>query len=164
MKSLIPRLWLTFVVMVSCTMPGCDYVNEQVTLVRLKVLGIEVCEAEKETAEWVLMEILKAMNDKSNEAGWEKFQRMLHTKERNANSMRSWHQNAWKRMRKQKDHYLNDKGCYKILKIRKIESSLGELQGVEYYLQSNKKEMGTPCSVYKDKENKNRWRIKRCSL
>lgn len=143
---------------------GCQYINEQVTMVRIKVLGIEVCEPDKESAEWVLMEVLKAMNKKDSEAGWERFQKMLHSKERNPNSLRGWNQMGWRRMRKQKDHYLNEDGCYKIVKLRKVESTRGELQGVEYYLESKKKDMGTPCSVYKDEDNKGKWRIKRCSL
>ena len=164
MRNTTPLAVIAVVTFILAGLSGCDYVNEQATMVRIKVLGIEVCDPDKETAEWVLMKTLKAMNNKDSEAGWEQFQRMLHSAERNPNSLRGWHQMGWRRMRKQKDHYLTPDGCYKIVKLRKIESSRGELQGVEYYLESKKKEMGTPCSVYKDEDNKGRWRIKRCSL
>lgn len=164
MRPTLRHLTATGLALALLGLTGCDYVSEQATLARIKLLGIEVCEPTRETAEWVIMETLKAMNNKNSEAGWERFQTMLHSKERNPNSLRGWHQMGWRRMQKQKDHYLNDDGCYKIVKVRKIESSRGELQGVEYYIESKKKDMGTPCAVYKDEERGDRWRIKRCSL
>ncbi|GEM_PF-3591975 len=157
-------LGICVVVCVALSAAGCDYVDEQVTKARIKVLGITVCEPARETAEWVLMKTLKAMQEKNDEKGWESFQKLLHSQERTVNSLRSWRQMTWRRMRKQKDHYLDEDGCYKIIQLRKLESSRGTLQGLEFYVESNKKEMGTPCSVYRDKDNKDRWRIKRCSF
>lgn len=143
---------------------GCDYAENTITQARIKVLGITVCEADRESAEWVLMQTIKAMRAEDSEAGWEDFQKLLHTKERSVNSLRGWRQMTWRRMRKQRDHYLDADGCYKIVKLRKVESSRGDLQGLEFYIESKHKDMGTPCSVYKDDDAKGKWRIKRCSF
>jgi len=159
-------LALSALLVVAFTLPlgGCEYIQKTIVQARLKVLGITVCEPAKESAEWVLMKTLEAMNDKDTEEGWERFQVLLHSKERTINSLRGWRQMTWRRMRKQRDHYLDEDGCYKIVKLREITSSRGKLQGLEYYVESKHKEMGTPCAVYKDKKNKKRWRIKRCSF
>ena len=143
---------------------GCDYISEVATQAQIKVFGITVCDPDKESAEWVLMKTLQAMNAKDPEKGWEDFQKLLYSSERTLNALRGWRQMTWKRLRKQRDHYLDEDGCYKIVKQRKIESSRGKLQGLEFYVQSKYKDMGTPCAVSRDKGNKGRWRIKRCSF
>ncbi|MBP46510.1 MAG: hypothetical protein CMH53_01065 [Myxococcales bacterium] len=144
---------------------GCDSIRTTIDKVRLKTIGITVTEPDTETAEWVLMNAIEAARDKNEAAGWQKFQHMLHSSERSVAALRGWYTGAWPRMRKQIDHYdINGDGSFKIVDVREMTRSAGGIAGYEYYIVSKKKEMPTPCAVYKDEENGEKWRIRRCSL
>ncbi len=144
---------------------GCDALRMTVDKIRMKTIGIEVCEPDKESAEWVLMEAMEAARDKNEERGWERFQKVLHSSERSPNALRSWYTGAWPRMRRQIKHYdLNGDGCFKMVNLKEMVRGTGGTAGYEYYITSKIKEMPTPCAVYLDDENGNKWRIRRCSL
>ncbi len=148
----------------SLPLSGCDMVAETVDKIRVKVLGITVCEPERETAEWVLKRALDAATEKNADRGWERFQKMLHSSEQSPNALRGWYTMGWKRMRRQAKDYLDPDGCFKIVDFKKVMSSRQLLVGVDYYIESHKKEMPTPCAVYIDEEKGGKWRIRRCSL
>ena len=56
---------------------ACDSIRTTIDKVRLKTIGITVSDPDPETAEWVLMNAIEAAREKSEPAGWEKFQKML---------------------------------------------------------------------------------------
>ena len=144
---------------------GCDSVKMTIDKIRMKTIGITVCEPEKGSAEWVMMEAIEAASDKNAERGWERFQKVLHTSERSPNALRSWYTGAWPRMRRQiSDYDLDGDGCYKIVNVKEMVKSYGGLAGLEFYIVSRKKDMPTPCAVYLDDEHGGAWRVRRCSL
>lgn len=143
---------------------GCEMIGETWDKVILKVFGLTVCEPERESAEWVLKRALDAAVEKDGEKGWEQFQKILHSSEQTPNALRGWYTMGWKRMRRQAKDYLDSDGCFKIVDFKKVMTSRNELAGVDYYVESHKKEMPTPCAVYIDEEKGDKWRIKRCSL
>ncbi len=146
--------------MASTMFCGCETIDK----IRLKTLGITVSDPEVETAEWVLMQAVEAAQDKNAERGWEKFQRLLHTSERSTNALQGWLRGGWPRLRRQVDDYIADDGSFRIVDLKKMDTSTGELAGIDFYIESRKKENPTPCAVYIDKKKGNRWRIRRCSL
>ncbi len=157
-------LRLTVWLLAASGITACDTVHRTIDKARMKIMGIEVLDPERETAEWVLRQALDAANNENEEEGWERFQRMLHSEERTPNSLRNWYDNGWKRMRRQAKDYLGPDNSFKLMDYKEIMSSTGELAGVEFYIASAKKEMPTPCAVYRDAEQEDRWRIRRCSL
>ncbi len=160
------RTALTFTVMLlaAAGLTACDTVGKTIDKARMKIMGIEVLDPERETAEWVLRQAIDAANNSNEEEGWERFQKMLHSDERTPNSLRNWYDNGWKRMRRQAKDYLAPDNSFKLADYKEIMSSTGELAGVEFFVVSTKKEMPTPCAVYRDAEQEDRWRIRRCSL
>ncbi len=154
-------------------LPGCEMVGETIDKIRVKVIGITVCEPERESAEWVIKRALDAATDKNAERGWNRFQKVLHTSEQTPNALRGWYGMGWKRMRRQAKDYLDEDGCFTIVDFKKMMSSRlyktstgreQRVQGIDYYVESYKKEMPTPCAVYIDDDKDGKWRIKRCSL
>lgn len=143
---------------------GCDTIGKTIDKARMKLVGIVVTSPEPETAEWVIKEAIEAAHDSNEEAGWERFQQMLHSEERTPNALRSWYEGGWKRMRRQAKDYLQPDGSFKIVDFREIMRSTGELAGYEFFLESHKKPMPTPCAVYIDDGSNGKWRIRRCSL
>lgn len=134
---------------------GCKTVDK----IRMKTLGVMVCEPAEETAEWVIMEALLAGKTDSREKGWERLQAVLHTSERSPAALRSWNEMVYPRLRRQADHYLDGDGCFRLVNFREMQNG-----GIDFYVESHRKEMPTPCSVYADGGQGGRWRIKRCSL
>ena len=148
------------VLLATATLGGCETIDK----VRLKTLGITVSDPEVESAEWVLMQAIKAAQDKDKERGWEKFQRLLHTSERSNNALQGWLRSGWPRLRRQVDDYVDEDGSFRIVDLKKMDTSTGKLAGIDFYIVSHKKENPTPCAVYIDQKKGNRWRIRRCSL
>ena len=159
-SSLLPVAALA----VALSLGGCEMIQETVYKIQLKIIGETVCEPDRETAQWVLKRALEAAVVKNQEQGWERFQNVLHSSEQSPNALRGWYTMGWKRLRRQAKDYLDDDGCFKIVDFKKVMSSRDELAGIDYYIQSRKKEMPTPCAVYIDKKKGDKWRIKRCSL
>ena len=143
---------------------GCDIVGKTVDKARMKILGIVVTNPDPESAEWVIKEAIESAMDPNEEAGWERFQKTLHTEERTPNALRGWYEGGWKRMRRQAKDYVDQDGSFKIVDFKEIMLSAGGVAGYEFYLESHRKEMPTPCAVYTDDENGGKWRIRRCSL
>ncbi len=143
---------------------GCEPILKTVDKARMKLFGIRVTDPEPESAEWVLLQVLQAALEKDEEVGWERFQKVLHSSERTTQGLQNWHEMGWKRIRKQADDYLDDDGSFKIVDFKDIMSSTEEVVGLEFYVESVKKEMPTPCAVYIDEEAAGHWRVRRCSF
>ncbi len=143
---------------------GCDMVGKTIDKARMKVLGVTVTDPAPETAEWVLKEAIESAADENEERGWERFQKVLHSDERTPNALRGWYDHAWKRMRRQAKDYINPDGSFKLVDFKEIMRSAGGTAGIEYFIESHKKQMPTPCAVYYDDNNGGKWRIRRCSL
>ncbi len=162
------RVWLSRIalaVMLALTLGGCQSIKLTVDKIRMKTIGITVCDPEKGSAEWVLNEALEAARDDNAERGWERFQKVLHSSERSPNALRSWYTGAWPRMRRQANDYnIDNDGCFKIINLKEMVKSIGGIAGLEFYIVSKKKEMPTPCAVYLDEEHNDAWRVRRCSL
>lgn len=144
---------------------GCDSLKSTLDKARMKLVGVTVTNPERESAEWVLKQAIEAARDKNAERGWEKFQKILHSSEQSPNALRGWYTGAWKRLGRQvEDYILEDGVSFKIVDYKEVMSSTGQLVGLDYYIVSRKKEMPTPCAVYRDDEKGGKWRIRRCSL
>lgn len=143
---------------------GCDIVGKTVDKARMKIFGIVVTNPDPESAEWVIKQAIEAAMDSNEETGWERFQQTLHSEERTPNALRGWYEGGWKRMRRQAKDYVDPDGSFKIVDFKEIMASAGGIAGYEFYLESHRKEMPTPCAVYTDDDNGGKWRIRRCSL
>lgn len=143
---------------------GCDMVGKTIDKARMKLFGITVTDPDPESAEWVLKQAIDAANDSNEERGWEQFQQVLHSEERTPNALRGWYDHAWKRMRRQAKDYVQEDGSFKIVDFKEMMRSAGGTAGYEYFIESSKKQMPTPCAVYVDDGNGGKWRIRRCSL
>ncbi len=150
------RLVSALLLILLALLTSCDAIDKA----RMKVLGIQVCKPEVETAEWVLMEVVLAAKDADEERGWERLQKVLHSSERTANALRGWHEGNWPRMRKQVKDYLDDQGCFT---LRDFKAQQGE-RGVDFFIENRSRDLPTPCAVYQDENNNHLWRVKRCSL
>ena len=162
------RIWsrrVSLLLAVVLGLSGCDSLRFTIDKIRMKTIGITVCEPTPQSAEWILKEAIEAASDKNEERGWERFQKVLHSSERSPNALRSWYTGAWPRMGRQvADYDLDGDGCFKIVNVKEMQKSTGELAGLEFYIESRKKEMPTPCAVYLDEKMGDAWRIRRCSL
>ena len=154
--SVVVRLRALVVLALLVTCTSCETVDAA----RMKLFGINVCNPEPETAEWVMMEAVLAAKDKDEERGWERLQKVLHSSERSPNALRGWQDGNWPRMRRQVKDYLDEQGCYTLRDFRKQQ---GE-RGIDFYFENKSRDLPTPCAVYKDENNNMLWRIKRCSL
>lgn len=145
-------------VLVLCTLPcltGCETVDK----VRMKLFGIVIENPERETAEWVLRETLMSASDPDEQAGWARFQKVLHSDERTTNALKGWHSGNWPRMRRQASYYLDEQGRF-ILRDFRIQQN----DGIDFFLENRFRDLPTPCAVHRDINNNGLWRIKRCSL
>jgi hypothetical protein len=143
---------------------GCEALQETADKARMKLFGVTVTDPEPGSAEWVLKEVVESALDKDEERGWERFQVVLHSEERTPNALRSWYDHAWKRMRRQMPDYVNEDRSFKIVDFKKMLLNKGGLAGYEFFIESHKKEMPTPCSIYIDEAAGGEWRVRRCSL
>lgn len=134
---------------------GCETVDKA----RMKLFGVQVCNPEPETAEWVLREALLAASDKDEETGWARFQKVLHSAERSPNALRGWREGSWKRMRNQHALYLDDNECFTLRDFK-----LQQNDGIDFFVENRHRDLPTPCAVYLDHNNNKLWRVKRCSL
>jgi hypothetical protein len=157
------RLWLGLALAAGALL-GCDEIGKTIDKVRMKVVGITVKDPTPGSAEWVLNEVIQAGATADEEAGWERFQKILHSDERNAVALMGWHQHGWPRIRKQARDYLAEDGSFTIVDFKEMMSSTGQAVGYEFYVRSKKKEMPTPCAVYIDDQVDGAWRVRRCSL
>lgn len=154
--ALKSSIWPVLALLAGLFLPSCEAADKA----RMKLVGIKVCDPEPESAEWVLMEAVKAASEKDDDKGWDRLQKVLHSSERSTNALRGWHEGNWKRMRAQMSNYVDDQGCFTLVDFKAMQGNVG----IDYYVKNKTRDMPTPCAVYQDENNNKLWRVKRCSL
>lgn len=138
--------------------PACDKVD--------KWLGCKVTttisEGDLSTPEGVVLEAIRAALEKDEEDGWNRFRALLHSRQLESQaSEKNWRTLNFQTFRRKLPLYLEDdtapvyKRCY---------SEEVHADTVKVYIQNEKSEMPTPCSLKKDAEAGGAWRIDLCSL
>lgn len=148
---------LVLLVLIALVVPasGCNWT-------RLKLgLGYEISDTEAGTPERIIQDALKAARDANPKKGWSMFMAMLHTNQKNVGSLKSWEGMKFRDFRKKVTHYITDPATtsFKLMNVKEDDNG-----GISLYIQNDKSDMPTPCTVVRDPDDGNQWRITRCSL
>ncbi len=126
-------------------------------------IGTDISSPDEGTPEWVVQQALAAAAESDEEKGWDRFARLLHSEQRYANSLKQWRAFKFRDFRKRVQNYVKDaKGpTYTIMRWVE-EGEKGDTLTI--FVESNKTDMPTPCTVQIDDNLKGLWKITRCSL
>lgn len=69
--ALKSSIWPVLALLAGLFLPSCEAADKA----RMKLVGIKVCDPEPESAEWVLMEAVKAASEKDDDKGWDRLQK-----------------------------------------------------------------------------------------
>ncbi len=118
--------------------------------------------ADLDSPEGVVLEAIKAAMEKDEAAGWLRFRDLLHSRQLISQaSEKNWRQLNFQTFRRKLPLYLEDDT---IPVYRQCFQEEHHHDVVKVFLQNEKSEMPTPCTVRKDPEANGAYRIDLCSL
>ena len=143
------------VLALALTLGACQFLKEKVGI------HTTISDPERGSAEAVLQDMLRAGLEKSQEKGWTRYKKLLHSDLKHAGSLKHLRENNYPSFRRKAKYYVTDEATVSFEIVRIDERSDDKRT---FYLYSTKTPDPTPCTLQKDPKSRDQWKIKRCSL
>ena len=129
---------------------GCQKIKTKIGI------GETISNPEAGTPEKVIQDVLKAARMSDDNDGWQAFSTLLHSQETSSPAaMNKWQTMVYPTMRRKADFLLVDKSAL----IYKLMDKREEGKDVKVYVENSQSDMPTPCTLRRDPEQGNAWRV-----
>lgn len=129
---------------------GCQKIRSKIGM------GTTISSPDPGTPEKVIQDVLKAARMSDEADGWVAFSMLLHSQESSSPAaMNEWQTMRFPTMRRKVDFLLVDKAAL----VYKLMDKREEGKELKVYVNNSQSDMPTPCTLRRDPEQNNAWRV-----